>query len=86
VYIPRIVGVKFQDKLHPDEFTGKEYNYFVADGLDLKVGDIVPVATKNGPGIAKVTRIDVKESQIDIRVKPYMRTIEEKPVMLQEVH
>lgn len=83
--IPKIVSVKFQDKYSPDKFTGKEYNYFVADTLDLKVGDIVPVPTRNGPGFAKVTRVGVKESQIDVRVMPYMRTIEDGPVKLQEV-
>lgn len=75
-----IVGVKFQSKSDPGSYEGREYSYFVADGLDLHVGDIVPVTTRNGEGLAKVTRTGIREGEIDERVMPFMRMIKSGPV------
>lgn len=75
-----IIGVKFQSKNNPSEYVGREYSYFVADGIDLNIGDIVPVTTKNGEGLAMVTRTGIEESEINDHVKPFMRTIENKPI------
>ncbi|SMC38265.1 hypothetical protein [Papillibacter cinnamivorans] len=75
-----VVGVKFQSKYDSGSYEGREYSYFVADGLDLHVGDIVPVTTRSGEGLAKVTRTGIREGEIDERVMPYMRTIESGPV------
>jgi len=79
-----IVGVKFQSKIDPLLFEGREYSYFVADGLTLAVGDIVPVTTRNGEGVAQVTRVGIKESEIDERVMPYMRTLDKPPIPPEE--
>ena len=72
----KIISVQFRadsktDGDHP-EYRGREYSYFA----DVDVGDEIVVPTKNGQGVARVCRTDVKESQIDERVMPYMRTIE----------
>lgn len=69
-----IVGVQFQSKFNPNEFSGREYNYLTA--IELSEGDIVVVPTKNGDGIAKVVSIDVPDSKIDERIMPLLKTIE----------
>mgnify|MGYP000852617231 FL=1 len=76
----QIVGVKFESKFKPGTFYGNEYSYYVVEGLDLKVGDIVQVPTKYGDGRAMVTRTGIKEYQIDECILPYMLTIEKPPI------
>lgn len=75
-----IVGVKFKDKYRPGEFCGREYTYFLADGIDLQAGDIVKVPAGNGEGVAQVTRVGIKESEVDERVMPFMKTITSGPI------
>lgn len=75
-----IVGVKFSDKFRKGEFYGREYSYFVADGITLCEGDVIKVPTSNGEGTAMVTRLGIKESEIDERVMPYMKTITSGPI------
>ena len=76
-----IVGVKFQNKFNQSEFLGREYSYFVADNIELKEGDIVPVTTKNGAGMAMVTRTNIQESEINEQVMPFMRTLDKPPIV-----
>jgi len=57
-----IVSVKFQNKHNKDDFSGREYSYFTA--IHLKEGDIVIVPTRNGSGIAKVTKTDVSPKDV----------------------
>lgn len=74
ITINNIVSVKFQSKYDPEEFTGREYNYLTS--VELHVDDIVIVPTKNGDGIAQVTRVNVPKNQIDERIMPLLKTIE----------
>lgn len=67
-----IVSVKYEDKFLPRTFGGKAYSYFTE--VKLKVGDLVEVPTKYGTSIAKITRVDVPEDEIET-IKPYMKTI-----------
>jgi len=83
VMAKQIVSVQFESRYRPGEYGGCEYSYFVADGINLKVGDIVKVTTRNGEGYARVSRVGLRESQIDERVMPFMRTIESGPVEQQ---
>lgn len=71
-----IVAVQFQDRNNPETFAGREYSYF--SNVPLEVGDVILAPTKNGTGVVRVCRTDMKDSEIDERVMPYMRTIEEK--------
>ncbi len=71
-----IVAVQFQSRTNPEEFTGREYTYY--SDVELAVGDVIFAPTKNGTGVVRVCRTDVRDSEIDERVMPYMRTIEEK--------
>jgi len=70
-----IIAVQFKDKNDPGKFGKREYTYYAK--VDLSVGDVIIVPTINGTGIARVSRVDVKRSEIDVRVEPNMRTIEE---------
>jgi hypothetical protein len=45
--------------------------------VELAVGDIVIVPTKNGQGVVRVCRTDMDDEDIDDKVRPFMRTIEE---------
>jgi hypothetical protein len=58
-------------------FEGRQYTYCFdpEDGATIDVGDIICVPTKHGEGVARVCRTDVKESEIDERIMPYIRTI-----------
>jgi hypothetical protein len=71
----KIVGVKFESKYAPKTFEGREYSYFT--DLELKINDIVEVPTKNGVGIAMVTRLDVPEEEIE-KIKEFMKEITKK--------
>jgi len=71
----KIVAVQFKSKADPTGFGGREYTYYST--VDLAVGDVIVVPTKRGDGTARVSRVDVKASEIDVRVEPYMKTIEE---------
>lgn len=70
-----IVAVQFQNRDNPGQFSGREYSYF--SNVPLEVGDVILAPTKNGTGVVRVCRTDMKDSEIDDRVMPYMRTIEE---------
>lgn len=70
-----IVGVKYEDKFEKKTFSGKEYSYYT--GINLEVGDIVEVPTRYGKSIAKVTRVDIPEKEIE-NIKDYMKVIETK--------
>ena len=71
-----IIAVQFQNKDNPEVFSGREYTYF--SDVDLTVGKVILAPTKNGTGVVRVCRTDMKETEIDERVMPYMRTIEQK--------
>ena len=71
-----IVAVQFQNKSKPEEFSGREYTYF--SDVELEVGEVILAPTKNGMGIVRVCRTDMRESEIDAHVMPFVRTIESK--------
>jgi hypothetical protein len=70
-----IVSVQFQSKNNPEEFAGREYTYF--SNVELAEGDVVMAPTKNGQGVVRVCRADMADEDIDDKVRPFMRTIEE---------
>jgi hypothetical protein len=73
----QIVGVQFESKYHTGEFSGHEYSYEADTALNLKPGDLVKVPTQRGDGLAKVSRINVKESEVDERYFP-LKVISER--------
>jgi hypothetical protein len=81
----KIVAVKFQSKDNPGEYGGRDYNYFVKDGIDLREGDVVQVDTVRGPSKVKVSRTGISESQVDERVWPMMKVITSGPIAPEEV-
>ena len=70
-----IVAVQFRNNYNLEMFSVAKYLYY--SNVDLSVGDIIVVPTKNGSGVVRVCQTDMKDSEIDERVKPYMLTIEE---------
>ena len=68
-----IVSVRFQNKLHEGEFSGREYSYLT--NIPLKVGDIVIVPTRNGSGIAEVSQVNVSSLNVGCPVEK-LKTIE----------
>lgn len=70
-----IIGVKYEDKFIPRTFGGKSYSYFTE--IQLSVGDIVKAPTKDRTSIARVSRVNVPEDEIQ-EIKPYMKTITKK--------
>jgi hypothetical protein len=70
----KIVSVQFQDKTKPEGFGGRAYTYY--SNVELEPGDIIVVPTARGDGIVRVFRTDVKDSEIDERIAPFVRTIE----------
>ena len=79
-----IVGVQFESKREPGTFYGREYSYLVAEGIELAAGDVVKVPTANGEGTAKVTH-ELRESQVDERVIPKLKTITSGPIKSAQV-
>lgn len=67
-----IVLVKYEDDFIPRTFSGKQYSYYT--NIKLNEGDIVIAPTKYGTSIARVSRINVPEEEIE-DIKPYMKTI-----------
>lgn len=70
-----IISIKYEDELIRATFGGKEYSYFT--NITLEKGDFVEAPTKYGTKIAKVTRINVPEDEIE-KIRPYMKTITRK--------
>lgn len=69
----RYVSVRFQKKGAAEEFSGQEYTYI--DGLGLMLDDLVQAPTAKGKRIAKVTRVNVPEDEIDRRYRSVLKTI-----------
>lgn len=67
-----IIGVKFENEYVPRTFDGKSYSYLTE--IELNVGDIVKAPTKFGTSIARVSRVNIPENEIE-DIKPYMKTI-----------
>ncbi len=82
----RIITVKFQDRKDPTKFSGRDWSYYEAPGLNLKVGDIVKAPTKFGTSTVQVSEVDVSESKVDERILPDLRVIESGPEPKAEVH
>lgn len=57
-----IITVKFEDYFYPRTFNGKNYYYLTNE--NLSIGDIVEVPTTNGIKIARVSRINIPEDEI----------------------
>jgi hypothetical protein len=70
-----IVSVQFENKKDPQGFTGREYTYF--SNVELNEGDVIYAPTKSGEGLVRVCRVNVADSEIDEKVRPFIRTIEE---------
>lgn len=70
-----IIAVKYEDKFVPKTFSGKSYSYF--SNINLNEGDIVEAPTQYGTSIARVSRINISEDEIQ-KIKPYMKTITKK--------
>jgi len=70
-----IIGVKYEDKFIPRTFGGKSYSYFTE--IKVSVGDIVKAPTQNGTSIARVSKINVPDNEIQ-EIRPYMKTITKK--------
>jgi hypothetical protein len=70
-----IISVKYEDDYCPRTFNGREYSYYT--NKVLNIGDLVEAPTKYGTKIAKITRINVPESEIK-NIKPYMKKITHK--------
>lgn len=70
-----IIGVKYEDKFIPRTFGGKSYSYFTE--IKVTVGDIVEAPTQYGTSIARISRVNVPENEIQ-DIKPYMKTITKK--------
>ena len=68
-----IVMVQFKDSKRPGGYSKREYGYF--SKVPLTVGDIIFAPTEKGKTAVRVSKIDVKESGIDVRIMPKMRTI-----------
>ena len=72
----KIVNVQFASKHNPDEFVGRKYSYFT--DIDLAVGDVVALPSKNGDGVGMVVDVDVPISSVSAGVLPLLKTIERK--------
>ena len=72
----KIVAVQLKNKNDPSGYGGREYTYY--SKVNLAVGDVIVVQTKYGEVPARVSKIDMKASEIDVRVEPFMKTIEKK--------
>ena len=70
-----IITVKYEDKFNPNTFCGKAYTYY--SNIDVQVGDLVIAPTASGDKIARVSKIDIPENEIE-KIKPYLKTIEQK--------
>ena len=70
-----IISVKYEDKYEPRTFGGKSYSYFTTK--NLKIGDIVEAPTQYGTSIARVSRINISQEEIQ-EIKPYMKTVTKK--------
>lgn len=60
-------------KTNENKYGGREYSY--RTDLDVLFGDVVIAPTVNGLNYAKVTRVDVPESEIDPRWRDKLREI-----------
>lgn len=69
-----IVGINYKNK-NTGEFSGRTYNYFCE--IDAKVGDLVKAPTAKGHSTAKVSEVNVPESQVDANILPILKTITE---------
>lgn len=70
-----IITVKYEDDFFPRTFNGRDYSYFTEQ--KLSIGDIVIAPTRYGNKIAKVTRVNVQEKEIE-NIRPFMRKITQK--------
>jgi len=62
-----LVQVQFRDR-RTGEFGGVNYTY-IAD-VPVAVGDVVTVPTANGDGEARISRVDVPQSELPARLTP----------------
>ena len=70
-----IITVKYEDNFFPRTFNGRDYSYFTEK--KVSIGDIVIAPTKYGKKIAKVTRVNIQEKEIE-NIRPFMRKITKK--------
>jgi len=70
-----IVAVQFRDRTDKEKFAGREYNYFST--VELAEGDVIMVPAAKGQATVRVSRINVRDSEVDERFLPTLRTINE---------
>lgn len=70
-----IIGVKYEDNLVPNTFSGKSYSYY--SNIDVNVGDLVIAPTSYGEKIARVSEVDIPDYKIE-NIRPYLKTIAHK--------
>ena len=70
-----IISVKYEDNFMPKTFSGKSYSYYTS--IKVNVGDLVIAPTSYGDKIARVTKINVPEHDIE-QIKPYLKLITSK--------
>ena len=70
-----IILVKYESEYNPRTFVGKAYSYYT--DIKLEVGDIVEVSTCYGLNIARVSKINIPEDEIE-KIKPYMKKVTRK--------
>ena len=70
-----IILVKYESEYNPRTFVGKAYSYYT--DIKLEVGDIVEVPTCYGLNIARVSKINIPEDEIE-KIKPYMKKVTRK--------
>lgn len=72
----KIVAAQFMGEY---DFEGREYTYY--SEVDLQPGDIIRVQAGKGTGIVRISRIDLDDSEISEKVKPFMKTIVTKDLV-----
>lgn len=70
----RYISVCYQSKNDSGKFSEREYTY--VDGVGLLPNDLVIAPTAKGDRVAKVSRVNILEDEIDSRILPILKTIE----------
>ena len=70
-----IISVKYEDRYIPKIFTGKAYTYYTA--VNVKVGDLVIAPTSYGDKIARVSEINIPQSNVEMII-PHLKLITTK--------
>lgn len=75
----QIVSVRYKSK-YGDGYSERNYIYY--SEIPLKVGQIINAPTKNGASEAKVSRVNVDESEIPAILRGCLKTITKDDLLL----